>query len=95
MLVSIRANHDAVKKGRAVKLEGTVSPDHDGNRVEVQRRTKTGRWKTAARTRVTDSTWSKRMKMRSDGVFRVRVLGDADHLPGISPQVFVGIASSR
>ena len=91
--VEAEASRDRVKKGRSVELSGTVTPAHEGNRVEVQRRTKSGRWQTVVRTRLEGSEYKRKVKLRSDGVFRVRVLGDADHLPGVSKQVFVKVAS--
>jgi hypothetical protein len=91
--VQVEASRDRVKKGRSVELSGTVTPAHEGNRVEIQRRTKSGRWQTVSRTRLEGSEYKRKVKLRSDGVFRVRVLGDADHLPGVSKQVFVEVAS--
>jgi hypothetical protein len=90
--VGLEASRDRVKKGRSVELSGTVTPAHEGNRVEIQRRTKTGRWQTISRTKLKDSKYRRKVRLRSDGVFRVRVLGDLDHLPGVSKQVFVEVS---
>ena len=94
MAASISSSRAAVRKGRYVRLDGKVFPDHSGNRVEIQRRTKAGRWRTIARTKLRSSVWAKRVRMRSDGVFRARVLGDDDHLPGITRQLFVDVTNA-
>lgn len=92
---TLEAGSDSVRKGRSVRLSGQVEPAHSGNRVEIQRRTKAGRWQTVARATLRTSGWVKRVRMRSDGVFRARVLGHEDHLPGISEQVFVDVSNAE
>ena len=50
--VVVEASRERVKKGRSVQLSGEVTPAHDGNRVEIQRRTRSGRWQTVSRTKL-------------------------------------------
>lgn len=91
--VRVEISRERVRKGRSVEISGVVTPAHEGNRVEIQRRTKAGRWLTVSRTRLEGGEFARKVRLRSDGVFRVRVLGDVDHLPGVSKQVFVEVAT--
>ncbi len=57
--------------------------------VRIQRRSPSGRFVTVARTRLRDagtvrSTYSRRVRVYRDGVYRVRVTGDGDHINGVS-----------
>ena len=75
--------------GELVRFRGTVRPPHDGARVLIQRRSSTGRWVTVARTTLRDagdvySRYSRRIRVRSDGTYRVKLPGDADHVNGFS-----------
>ena len=79
--------------GSLVRFSGTVCPEHDGKVAAIQRRTSTGSFRTVARATLTDtggpcSAYSRRLRVRSDGVYRVRVpSGDADHSTGISRRI--------
>ena len=75
--------------GSLVRFRGTVRPQHDGATAYIQRRSSTGRWSTVARTTLRDagsvySRYSRRIRVRSDGTYRVKVAGDADHVNGFS-----------
>ena len=75
--------------GSLVRFRGTVRPQHDGAIAYIQRRSSTGRWVTVARTRLRDagsvySRYSRRIRIRSDASYRVKVAGDADHVNGFS-----------
>ena len=75
--------------GSLVRFRGTVRPQHDGATAYIQRRSSTGRWVTVARTTLRDagdvySRYSRRIRIRSDGTYRVKVAGDADHVNGFS-----------
>ena len=77
------------RTGSLVRFRGTVRPAHDGATAAIQRRSGTGRWVTVARTRLTDagtdvSRYSRRIRVRRDGTYRVKVVGDADHVNGFS-----------
>lgn len=77
------------RRGQRVRFRGTVAPQHDGSRALIQKRTSTGAFRTVARARLVDagtrvSRYSKRIRIRRDGVYRVKVRGDADHVNGFS-----------
>jgi len=93
ILVGRRVSDPTPRAGQLVRFfSSTVAPAHDGQRVYVQKRTSTGRWATVARTSLRDagpsrpgfSAYSVRVRVPSDGVYRVRVQGDADHAWGTS-----------
>jgi hypothetical protein len=88
-LVGLRVSDRTPRRGSLVTFSGSVFPAHDGSRALVQRRTSTGGWVTLARPVLNDagtlkSTYSKRLRVRSDGVYRVKVAGDGDHVNGFS-----------
>jgi hypothetical protein len=88
-MVGIRVSDSTPRRGSFVTFSGSVFPAHDGSRALVQRRTSTGGWTTLARPVLNDagttkSTYSKRLRIRSDGVYRVKVAGDGDHVNGFS-----------
>ena len=88
-LVGLIVSDSTPRAGSLVRFRGTVRPPHDGARVLIQRRSSTGRFVTVARTTLRDagtvfSTYSRRIRVRSDGVYRVKLPGDADHVNGFS-----------
>ena len=87
--VGIRLSDATPRRGQRVRFSGTVSPKHNGRAVFVQRRRSDGRWATVARTVTRDaagdrSSYSRRVRIFRDGLFRVRVRGHADHATGNS-----------
>lgn len=79
------------RRGQRVRFAGTVTPAHDGRRVQIQRRTSTGRFVTIARPRLRDagttrSRYVRRIRIRRDGVYRVRIAGHGDHAEAFSPE---------
>jgi len=80
------------RAGSRVRFRGTVRPAHDGRTALIQRRSPGGRWVTVARARLRDagtvfSTYSRRLRVRRDGVYRVKLAGDADHVNGFSREI--------
>lgn len=77
------------KKGQRVRFFGTVAPAHDGKPVLIQKKTATG-YRTVARTTLLDngtasSKYSKRIRIRSRGTYRVVAESvDQDHDNGTS-----------
>ena len=72
-----------------VRFSGSVYPALDGRSVLIQRRSPTGRFVTVARTTLRDagtvrSSYSKPVTVSRDGVYRVKVPGDARHVNGFS-----------
>jgi hypothetical protein len=98
VLVQIRAkiavSDSTPRAGSLVTFSGSACPQHDGNLVYIQRQSSTGSFGTVARTRLTDagdvcSKYSRRVRVYSDGVYRVKVSsgGDGDHMTGVSRRV--------
>jgi hypothetical protein len=89
MRVGLRLSTSTPTAGRTVRFSGSVHPAHDGRTASIQKRSSTGSWTTVARTTLQDagttrSSYSRRVRINRDGVYRVKVAGDADHLSGFS-----------
>lgn len=89
MSVTLRVDDARSKRGQRVRFFGSVRPPHDGLVVRLQRRGSGGRYRTVARARLRDagdasSTYSRRVRIFRDGVYRARVPADGDHLTGTS-----------
>lgn len=87
--VTFRVDDPRPRRGQRVRFFGSVRPPHDGGIVRLQRRGSNGRYRTVARARLRDagdarSTYSRRLRVFRDGVYRARVPADADHLAGTS-----------
>jgi len=87
--VSIRLSDSTPKRGRLVRFSGSVYPAHDGLRALIQKRNSTGRFVTVARRTLRDepgnrSSYSRRIRIYRDGVFRVKVRSHSDHINGFS-----------
>ena len=88
-LVGIRLSDSTPRRGSLVRFSGSVFPAHDGARARIQRRTSTGGWVTVARPLLADagsdhSTYTRRIRIFRDGVYRVKVAADGDHANGFS-----------
>ena len=88
-LVGLRVSDSTPRRGSLVTFSGSVFPAHDGSRALIQRRTRSGGFVTLARPALLDagtqkSTYSKKLRVRSDGVYRVKVASDGDHVNGYS-----------
>ena len=87
--VSFRVSDSTPKKGAMVRMYGTMSPEHDGKPILIQKKTTTG-YKTVARTVLLDngtasSKYSKRMRIRATGTYRIVAESvDQDHDNGTS-----------
>jgi hypothetical protein len=83
--VSFGVSDSTPKKGARVRFHGTVKPAHAGKPVLIQKKTATG-YKTVARTTTSStSTYSKRIRIRRNGTYRVIVQSlDQDHDNGTS-----------
>jgi hypothetical protein len=87
--VGVRASRNLVRAGRLVRFTGRVFPRHNGRRAYVQRRSPRGRWVTVGRPVLrafdaTTSRYSRRLRVRRTGVYRVKVNGHNDHSTGYS-----------
>jgi len=89
--LTLKLSDKTPKRGKRVRFSGTVAPSHDGASALIQRRAKTGKFRTVAKALLKPSTtaqgvsvYSKRLRIRRSGVYRVRVLGDGQHATATS-----------
>jgi hypothetical protein len=91
--VKFAVSDSTPRAGRVVRFSGTACPDHDGKVAAIQRRTSTGSYRTVARATLADtggpcSSYARRLRIRRDDVYRVKVpSGDADHSTGTSRRI--------
>ena len=88
-LIGLRVSDSTPRRGSLVKFSGSVFPAHDGMRVSIQRRTSTGGFAPVARPMLVDagaakSTYTRRLRIFRDGVYRVKLTGHGDHVSGYS-----------
>jgi hypothetical protein len=82
--VSLRLSDRTPRVGQRVTFSGRVCPEHDTVTIALQRRTSAG-WKRIASPVLADipnvacSSYSVVRRVRRNGRFRARFLGDADH----------------
>jgi hypothetical protein len=87
--VSLTLSDRTPRRGQRVTFSGRVCPEHDTVTIALQRRSSTG-WKTIASPVLADipngtcSSYSVVRRVRRDGRFRARFLGDTDHAAGNS-----------
>jgi hypothetical protein len=87
--ISLRVSDRTPRVGQRVRFFGQLCPEHDGVAVALQRRTPRG-WSTVRTTTLKDiagstcSSFSRRLRIRRDGAFRMHFNGDADHVAGNS-----------
>jgi hypothetical protein len=89
MKVSLRVSDSSPDAGDLVRFRGSVKPPHDGNVVDIQKRRRDGSYKTIAHARLKDagdvrSRYSRRVRIRRGGVYRVKATADGDHASGVS-----------
>lgn len=87
--VGLRLSDSTPRRGARVRFSGSVLPAHDGATLRLQRRTSNGGFTTVATTTLRDagtarSTYSRFLRIRRDGVYRVKLAGDSDHVNGFS-----------
>ncbi|MEA2409648.1 MAG: hypothetical protein QOC77_209 [Thermoleophilaceae bacterium] len=86
--VTLRLSDATPRRGTGVRFSGSVKPAHDGASALIQRRAKTGKFVTVVKVLLKPSTtagqsvYSKRLRIKTSGVYRVRVLGDGQHATG-------------
>jgi hypothetical protein len=88
--ISLRLSDRTPAAGRRVRFRGRVCPEHDGGSLAIQRRTGPRRWRTVRRATLADrpgttcSSYSRRVRVRRDGVYRTFLAAHADHADGAS-----------
>ena len=87
--VTFKVSDSTPASGASVRLYGTAAPAHDGRRALIQKRRPSGSYRTIARPLLRDngtatSKYSKKLRIRANGTYRVVVSGDADHATGTS-----------
>jgi hypothetical protein len=87
--ISLKVSDRTPAAGTSVRFSGQLCPEHDGTAIALQRRFGT-KWRTLRKPVLKDlpgatcSSYSKRLRVRKDGAYRMRFLGDADHVAGNS-----------
>lgn len=76
-------------KGARITFRGTVRPQHDGRRIEIQRKQADGSWLTIARPALRDtrrpySGYARRLTISATSTYRVFFPEHADHAAGVS-----------
>ena len=94
--ISFSLSDRTPRSGQLVRFYGRVWPAHDGRTAHIQRRTATGSWRTIARVLLRDdgdarSKYTRRIRIRTNGTFRVRLLADTDHATGLSTARFIRV----
>lgn len=87
--VSLNVSTTTPAAGARVKFSGSVTPAHDGQKMLIQRRRRTGTFVTVATTTLLHtttgaSTYRKTLRINASGTYRVIKRRDADHATGVS-----------
>ena len=89
-LISLRVSNSGPEAGGRVSFSGQVCPEQVGASLAIQRRTAPERWHTVRRATLADlpgtpcSTYTRRVRVRHDGVYRTFLAGGADYADGSS-----------
>lgn len=87
--ISLKVSDRTPRVGQRVRFSGRLCPEHNGVAVALQRRRPKG-WSTVRTMALKDmagnacSSFSRGLRIRRDGAFRMRFGGDADHVAGNS-----------
>jgi plastocyanin len=97
IVVTLKLSDRRPEAGQRVRFSGTVTPALDGQAVQIQRRTRTGSFKTVAKTALRDagderSKYSLRIRMLRDAVFRARVAPGTEHQSDTSSRKRVDVS---
>lgn len=71
-------------RGMTATLTGSLAPAHHGLDVEIQRKSRSGRWSRVTTARLRRTAFRTRMRIRGRTVLRASFPGDGDHLPVVS-----------
>jgi hypothetical protein len=87
--ITLKLSDRTPKVGQRVTFSGSVCPERDGTAIALQRRRAAG-WRTVAKPVLADvagatcSSYSRKLRVRRDGAYRARFLGDAQNVAGNS-----------
>jgi hypothetical protein len=87
--ITLKLSDRTPRRGQRVTFSGTLCPEHDGVTIALQRRGASG-WRTVAKPVLADvatttcSSYTRKLRVRRNGAYRARFLGDADHVAGNS-----------
>lgn len=97
--VTFLVSHSDPRAGRRIRMFGSVRPALDGERVQIQRRSRTGSWRTIATVKLRDagerSKFGVRLRVFRDSVFRARVPAGASHESASSRTKRVDVHAGR
>jgi plastocyanin len=87
--VSLKASDTTPLAGKLVRLFGVVKPARDGRKLQIQKRLRSGKFKTIATARLhaasgDKSTYSLKLRLAMDVTLRARVAGDDERATGLS-----------
>jgi hypothetical protein len=92
--LGLRVSDRTSDRGERVRFFGRACPEHVGSLVRIQRRT-AGRWvnvaRTSAKLATRCSSYSRRLRVFRDGLYRAVVAGHDDHARGVSPARFLDV----
>lgn len=88
-VVGFAVSDSTPSNGSRVTFRGTVRPQHDGRRVQIQRKQADGTWKILVRPTLRDtgrpySRYTRRLTIRATGIYRVVLPEHGDHAGGAS-----------
>jgi hypothetical protein len=88
--LTLKLSDSTPKRGKRVRFSGRVRPADAGASALIQRRTKTGKFRTVTTallkpsTTAGESVYSKRLRIKRSGVYRVRIPGNGEHATATS-----------
>jgi hypothetical protein len=97
MKITRRVSDKTPVDGQEITFFGRVGPAHEGHEVRIQRRRKSGSWKTMTTTRLSEagptnhSRYSTQIEMKRDGKWRAKVRGDANHRGNKSHRIKIDV----
>jgi plastocyanin len=97
--ISLKASDTTPLAGKRVRLFGVVTPAHDGAKLLIQKRLRSGKFKTIARTRLRaapgdKSTYSLRLRVAKDVVLRATIAGGKSKIRKLDVRAHPSAAAS-
>ena len=97
--INRRVDDRTPDRGDTVTFRGRVTPEHDGDTIQLQRRRPSGTWRTMANVTLEDagptapnsSMYSHGIRIFRDGAWRARIKADEDHLGNRSRRIRIDV----